>query len=110
MEKLTIVKLVVAFFSHNALKSGISCFVSLASKMSADDEGFKAALEEARAGAEEGGIPIGACLVGKDGTILGRGHNMRVQKGSAILHVRRRYLPVRSSSIHIISSFVLGYV
>ncbi len=56
--------------------------------MSADDEGFKAALEEARAGAKEGGVPIGACLVAKDGKILGRGHNMRVQKGSAILHVR----------------------
>lgn len=55
--------------------------------MSADDEGFQAALEEARAGAKEGGIPIGACLVDKDGKILGRGHNMRVQKSSPILHV-----------------------
>ena len=57
--------------------------------MSADDAGFKVALEEARQGAKEGGVPIGACLVDKDGKILGRGHNMRVQKGSAILHVCR---------------------
>lgn len=51
------------------------------------DSGFKAAIEEAKAGFDEGGVPIGACLVSKEGKILGRGHNMRVQKGSAILHV-----------------------
>ncbi|KAI9720421.1 MAG: hypothetical protein M1812_002927 [Candelaria pacifica] len=45
--------------------------------------GFAAALEEARIGAREGGVPIGAALVSKDGKILGAGHNMRVQKGSA---------------------------
>lgn len=56
--------------------------------MSASDPGFRAALEEARAGAKEGGVPIGACLVDSNGKILGRGHNLRVQKGSAILHVR----------------------
>ncbi|KAH8700594.1 putative cytosine deaminase [Talaromyces proteolyticus] len=50
------------------------------------DPGFIAAVEEARQGAAEGGIPIGACLISKDGEILGRGHNMRVQKGSATLH------------------------
>ncbi|KAF2459770.1 cytidine deaminase-like protein [Lineolata rhizophorae] len=50
------------------------------------DPGFQAALEEARAGAAEGGIPIGAALVAADGRILGRGHNMRVQKSSATLH------------------------
>lgn len=55
--------------------------------MSSDDLGFQAALEEAKEGASEGGIPIGACLVDKDGKILGRGHNMRVQRSSAILHV-----------------------
>ncbi|KAL4877143.1 cytidine deaminase-like protein [Aspergillus karnatakaensis] len=50
------------------------------------DAGFIAAVEEARQGAAEGGVPIGAALVAKDGTILGRGHNMRVQNGSATLH------------------------
>lgn len=53
------------------------------------DIGFQAALEEAKQGAAEGGVPIGACLVSADGEILGRGHNMRIQKGSATLHVRR---------------------
>ena len=51
------------------------------------DPGFIAALEEAKQGFGQGGVPIGACLVSKDGKILGRGHNMRVQKGSATLHV-----------------------
>ena len=44
------------------------------------------ALEEARAGMAEGGIPIGAALFHRDGRLLGRGHNRRVQKSSAILH------------------------
>jgi cytosine deaminase len=49
-------------------------------------DGFlRAALEEAEAGFSEGGIPIGSVLV-HQGRILGRGHNRRVQKGSAILH------------------------
>ncbi len=61
--------------------------------MSSDDAGFKAALEEAKQGAKEGGIPIGACLVNKDGKILGRGHNMRLQKNSATLHVRIYTVP-----------------
>lgn len=52
------------------------------------DAGFLAAVEEAKAGFREGGVPIGACLVSKDGKILGRSHNLRVQKGSATLHVR----------------------
>ena len=46
---------------------------------------MRAAIDEARLGADEGGIPIGSVLV-CDGRILGRGHNRRVQKGSAILH------------------------
>ncbi|KAL2823192.1 cytidine deaminase-like protein [Aspergillus cavernicola] len=50
------------------------------------DPGFIAAVQEARQGAAEGGVPIGAALVSKDGTVLGRGHNMRVQNGSATLH------------------------
>ena len=49
------------------------------------DEFLKLAIEEARLGLAEGGIPIGSVLV-IDGQIVGRGHNQRVQKGSAILH------------------------
>ena len=49
------------------------------------DEYIAAAIEEARKGLAEGGIPIGSVLV-LDGRIVGRGHNRRVQKGSAILH------------------------
>jgi cytosine deaminase len=49
------------------------------------DEFMAAAIEEARQGLAEGGIPIGSVLV-LDGVIVGRGHNRRVQKGSAILH------------------------
>lgn len=51
------------------------------------DPGFIAAVEEAKIGAAEGGVPIGAALVSKDGRILGQGHNMRVQKRSPTLHV-----------------------
>lgn len=51
------------------------------------DPGFLAAIAEAKAGAQEGGVPIGACLVSQDGKILGKGRNMRVQRGSATLHV-----------------------
>ncbi len=49
------------------------------------DRFMAAALEEARAGLAEGGIPIGSVLV-HQGEILGRGHNRRVQQGSAVLH------------------------
>lgn len=49
------------------------------------DEFMKAAIEEARKGLAEGGIPIGSVLV-KDDKIIGRGHNQRVQKGSPTLH------------------------
>ena len=49
------------------------------------DQYMKEAFEEARKGLAEGGIPIGAVLV-LDGKIIGRGHNRRVQKGSAVLH------------------------
>ena len=49
------------------------------------DEFMKAAIAEAEAGAREGGIPIGSVLVHR-GRIIGRGHNRRVQRGSAILH------------------------
>jgi len=46
---------------------------------------MRAAIEEARQGLAEGGIPIGSVLV-IDGRIVGRGHNRRVQRGSAVLH------------------------
>ena len=49
------------------------------------DAFLEAAIAEARAGLREGGIPIGSVLV-IDGRIVGRGHNRRVQKGSATLH------------------------
>jgi cytosine deaminase len=49
------------------------------------DAFLAAAIAEARLGLAEGGIPIGSVLV-IDGRIVGRGHNRRVQKGSAILH------------------------
>lgn len=68
--------------------------------MSSSDPGFQAALQEARQGLDEGGIPIGACLVNKDGKILGRGHNMRVQKGSTILHVCSFiFYPIRKQNL-----------
>ena len=46
---------------------------------------MEAAIEEARKGLEEGGIPIGSVIV-HNGKIIGRGHNKRVQKGSTVLH------------------------
>jgi len=49
------------------------------------DPFLRAAIDEARHGLAEGGIPIGSVLV-IDDKIVGRGHNRRVQKGSAILH------------------------
>ncbi len=54
--------------------------------LSADmDEFMNAAIAEAEAGLAEGGIPIGSVLV-HEGRIIGRGHNRRVQRGSAVLH------------------------
>ena len=51
-----------------------------------DDQGFLAvAIEQARIGRDEGGVPIGAALV-VDGRVVGAGHNRRVQQGSAIRH------------------------
>ena len=46
---------------------------------------FKEAVNQARKGLSEGGIPIGSVIAHK-GTILGRGHNRRIQKGSVVLH------------------------
>lgn len=50
-----------------------------------NDAFLEAAIEEARQGLREGGIPIGSVLV-HDGKIIGRGHNQRVQRGSVIHH------------------------
>ncbi|WP_046004376.1 nucleoside deaminase [Pseudoalteromonas rubra] len=49
------------------------------------DKFLAAAIDEAKKGLDEGGIPIGSVLVHK-GEIIGRGHNQRVQKGSTVLH------------------------
>lgn len=49
------------------------------------DKFMDAAVAEALAGLAEGGIPIGSVLV-HEGSIIGRGHNRRVQRGSAVLH------------------------
>ena len=49
------------------------------------DDFLKSAILEAKAGLEEGGIPIGSVLV-HNGKIIGRGHNKRIQKGSVVLH------------------------
>jgi creatinine deaminase len=49
------------------------------------DPFFKEAVDQAKKGLSEGGIPIGSVIV-SNGKILGKGHNRRVQKGSVILH------------------------
>lgn len=49
------------------------------------DPFLQAAIDEARQGLAEGGIPIGSVIVHR-GRIIGRGHNRRIQRGSAILH------------------------
>jgi cytosine deaminase len=53
--------------------------------MTAQDPYLAAAIEEARRGLAEGGIPIGSVIVHR-GVVIGRGHNRRVQQGSAVLH------------------------
>ena len=62
-------------------------FTSVSQAAKKDQQVFfmKEAVKEARKGLREGGIPIGSVLV-KDGKVIGRGRNRRVQKGSAILH------------------------
>lgn len=49
------------------------------------DEFMRAAIKEAKKGQDEGGLPIGAVLV-KDGEIIGRGHNKRVQENDPVCH------------------------
>jgi cytosine deaminase len=51
-----------------------------------DHEFLALAIAEARIGRDEGGVPIGGALVADDGTVLGVGHNRRVQQNSAIRH------------------------
>lgn len=64
---------------------GFANFKVQSMPIKSSDSFLQAAIEEAEKGLAEGGIPIGSVLV-VDGQILGRGHNRRVQKGSAILH------------------------
>src|SRR6059058_4953803 len=56
-----------------------------------EDVFLRAAIDEAKRGLVEGGIPIGSVLV-YDGKIIGRGHNQRVQKGSVIHHAEMNCL------------------
>jgi cytosine deaminase len=49
------------------------------------DKFMRAAIEEAKMGIREGGVPIGSVIVHRD-KIIGCGHNRRVQKGSVVLH------------------------
>ena len=57
----------------------------MTSGLGADAPFLAAAIEEAERGLAEGGVPIGSVLV-HEGRVLGRGHNRRVQQGSAVLH------------------------
>jgi cytosine/creatinine deaminase len=54
--------------------------------MTSDLEMLAVAVEEARAGLAEGGVPVGGALFGPDGTLLGRGHNRRVQDDDPSVH------------------------
>jgi cytosine/creatinine deaminase len=51
-----------------------------------DHAGLRHAIEQAKIGRAEGGVPIGGALIADDGTVLAVGHNRRVQLGSAIRH------------------------
>ena len=51
-----------------------------------DHAGLERAIEQARIGRSEGGVPIGAALIADDGTVLGVGRNRRLQSNSAIRH------------------------
>jgi cytosine deaminase len=54
--------------------------------MTSDEEMLAVAVEEARLGLAEGGVPVGGALFGADGTLLGRGHNRRVQDDDPSVH------------------------
>ena len=55
--------------------------------MSVNDEGYRIAIEEAKASLAEVGIPVGSAIISASGEVLGRGRNMRIQNGSPVLHV-----------------------
>ncbi|HQS84843.1 MAG: tRNA-specific adenosine deaminase [Alphaproteobacteria bacterium 16-39-46] len=59
---------------------------NLSTNHTSDLKFYQLALDEAKKGLSEGGIPIGALLVNNDQVILGRGHNKRIQEKSAIKH------------------------
>ena len=71
--------------AHGALPNGALRATAPRDAQPKEDPFLDAAIEEARLGLAEGGIPIGSVLV-IDGRIVGRGHNRRVQRGSATLH------------------------
>jgi creatinine deaminase len=54
--------------------------------VTSDQEMLAVAVEEARQGLAEGGVPVGGALFGADGTLLGRGHNRRVQDDDPSVH------------------------
>jgi cytosine/creatinine deaminase len=54
--------------------------------VTSDREMLAVAVEEARLGLSEGGVPVGGALFGADGVLLGRGHNRRVQDGDPSVH------------------------
>lgn len=60
--------------------------ITVGARYRSDAEKLAVAAAEARLGAVEGGIPIGAALFAADGTLLGSGHNRRVQDGDAAMH------------------------
>jgi creatinine deaminase len=63
------------------------CFATLSMTKTVNySEMLKVAVEEARAGLSEGGIPIGAALFDRQGKLLGRGHNRRVQQDDPSVH------------------------
>src|ERR1043166_4479751 len=68
-----------------SVNSRIDSFMCADILRTMSDEFMRAAIEEAEAGRGEGGIPIGSVIVHR-GKIIGRGHNRRVQQGSATLH------------------------
>jgi creatinine deaminase len=60
----------------------------------ADQKFLEVAISEAQAGFDEGGIPIGACLVSKDGKLIAKGRNLRMQK----YETKRSALTIRGSA------------